>query len=372
MARNIHEKPFDEETLIKLEIFETYTKEWLPTMIMSRPGKAICIFDFFAGPGCDIKGTYGTPLRILKQIEGQYPNIKDKKVTVCVWFNEKNEKKYQQLEKTVETYIINSSLLTELKHLNLIRYNITKQDFANLFHEVKNIISEFPTLAILDQNGIKFTSDEYFTFLCQTTGTDFLYYLSSSYFVRFGKEKAFTMNLKLDIDKARSQPYKYIHESVLEQLKERIPLKSEVKLYPFTIKRNANIYGIIFGASHIRAVDKFLKTAWKMNKENGSANFDINDDIIHGQPNLFGEEMHIPTKIELFQKKLQEKILSGRIKTNADAYQYTMDEGHITEHATERIRQMKRDGLITYDARSPLISYDEVHKNKRIIEFKLK
>ena len=55
MARNIHEQPFDEETITKLRIFEIYTQEWLPTMIMGKPGQTICIFDFFAGPGYDIK-----------------------------------------------------------------------------------------------------------------------------------------------------------------------------------------------------------------------------------------------------------------------------------------------------------------------------
>lgn len=372
MARNIHDKPFDAETLTKLEIFEAYTKEWLPTMIMSRPGKAICIFDFFAGPGYDLKCTPGTPIRVLSQIRNQYKHILDKKVAVCVWFNEYSKKKYQALSVCIDSYIENSQELKDLCNQNLLKKKVTNEDFAELFPKVKGIIAKFPTLAILDQNGIKFTSEEYFTELCSSEHTDFLYYLSSSYFVRFGGERAFQMNLSINMERALSQPYKYIHESILEQLKERIPSGSEIKLYPFTIKRDANIYGIIFGASHIRAVDKFLRTAWAKNELNGCANFDIDNDISHGAPNLFGEEMHIPTKIERFKEKLRENVLNQTIKTNKDAFLFTMEEGHIPTHASEEIKQMKKEGLIDYDARSPMVNYDAVYKNNSIIKLRLK
>lgn len=372
MPRNIHDKPFDSETLTKLEIFESYTKEWLPTMIMSRPGKAICVFDFFAGPGRDLSNVPGTPIRVLSQIKSQYKNILDKKVGVYVWFNEFNKKKYQSLCTCIDSYIESSQELKDLTEQNLLNKKVTNEDFADLFPKVKETVAKFPTLAILDQNGIKFTSEEYFTELCSSENTDFLYYLSSSYFVRFGGEKAFQMNLSIDMERALSHPYKYIHESILDQLKERVPAKSKVKLYPFTIKRDSNIYGIIFGASHIRAVDKFLRTAWAQNEMNGCANFDIDNDISHSSPNLFGEEMHIPTKIERFKHSLRKRILNRTIKSNEDAFVFTMEEGHIPTHAMDEIKLMKKEGLIDFDSRSPKVNYDAIYKDKTIITFNLK
>ena len=73
-SKNLHDKPFDEGTLKKLEIFELYTKEWLPTFIMSK-AEGIDIFDFFAGTGFDINNVPGSPIRILRQIKGQIGNI---------------------------------------------------------------------------------------------------------------------------------------------------------------------------------------------------------------------------------------------------------------------------------------------------------
>ena len=45
-TKNLHDHPFDEGTLIKLEIFEDYLKEWFPTFVMSHADSDIWIFDF--------------------------------------------------------------------------------------------------------------------------------------------------------------------------------------------------------------------------------------------------------------------------------------------------------------------------------------
>ena len=34
MSKNLHEKPFEETTIAKLEIFEDYAQAWIPTFVM--------------------------------------------------------------------------------------------------------------------------------------------------------------------------------------------------------------------------------------------------------------------------------------------------------------------------------------------------
>ena len=63
-TRNLHDRPFDEGTIVKLDIFEDYLKEWLPTFVMSHADGDIWIFDFFAGTGRDVVGAAGSPIRI--------------------------------------------------------------------------------------------------------------------------------------------------------------------------------------------------------------------------------------------------------------------------------------------------------------------
>lgn len=70
MSKNLHEKPFDETTIAKLEIFEDYAQALIPTFVMSGDPD-ICIFDFFAGTGYDKNGVPGSPIRILKKIQEQ-------------------------------------------------------------------------------------------------------------------------------------------------------------------------------------------------------------------------------------------------------------------------------------------------------------
>jgi three-Cys-motif partner protein len=70
-----HEKAFDEGTLTKLDLFELYTREWLPVFLAreDHTPPVLHLFDFFAGPGADAVGNLGSPLRTLRTIE-EYSN----------------------------------------------------------------------------------------------------------------------------------------------------------------------------------------------------------------------------------------------------------------------------------------------------------
>jgi three-Cys-motif partner protein len=371
MARkDLHEKPFNEGTITKLEIFENYAEEWLPTFIIGGY-KELWIFDFFAGTGYDKNGVAGSPIRILQQIKNQSGNIFQKKTKINLCFNELEKQKFDLLQQSCNQFISDNA---ELSRIN-INLQFRNSDFAELFPKTLSTIKKYPSLVYLDQNGMKFLADKYINDLEKTSTTDFLYFLSSSYFVRFGKTNAFQTNMSIDMERARKNPYKYIHKSILEQLREKLPKQTKLSLYPFTIKKGTNVYGIIFGATHPRAVDKFLKTAWEKNNVNGEANFDIDDEINKCQASLFDNSQpefgRKLTKIESFKQNIRQEILGGKIKTNKDAFDYTLKQGHIPAHTTEEFAAMKKEKLIQYDGKSPLINYEQVYKKNRIIHFKI-
>ena len=167
---------------------------------------------------------------------------------------------------------------------------------------------------------------------------------------------------------AKQDPYKFIHRNIIDQLRKKLPLKTNLKLYPFSLKKGANIHGIIFGATHPRAVDKFLAIAWKRNEINGQANFDIDSDIAKAQISMFeGKKL---TKIEQFQEDVKRKVLNEEIKNNSELLDFAYEEGHIPGHAAECLKQMKKDGEIYYEGKSPLVTYDNVHKIKKILQYK--
>lgn len=272
--KDLHDRPFDDSTIAKLEIFEDYAQAWIPTFVMQ--GKpTICIFDFFAGTGRDKNGNPGSPIRLLEKIEEQ--------------------KKFEQLEKACEDFMDKDKSLA-----NKVEIKLFNEDFETLFPKLFKDIEKHPSLVYLDQNGIKYLSDKYLSELEKTQQTDFLYFVSASYFLRFGDRKEFKRHFDFDVTEAKKQGYKHIHRSLTEQLKKKLPDNTELKLYPFSLKKGTNIHGVIFGAKHPRAVDNFLTLCRKRNDTNGEANFDIDEDADKAQLNMF--EGRRLTKKEIFEK----------------------------------------------------------------------
>jgi three-Cys-motif partner protein len=369
MARkDLHQEPFDEATIAKLEIFQDYVEAWIPTFVMQQKVSAICIFDFFAGTGYDKNKIPGSSIRILEEIRKQIGNIFKSKIKIKVYLNEfepnkKEQKKFMLLDGACSEYFE--------KHKDVARAiesHCLNEDVETLFPKLITEINTNPSLVYFDQNGIKFLSDKYLLELEKTRQTDFLYFVSSSYILRFGDEPEFKKHLDIDMSLAKKDPYKYIHRSVIDQLRKKLPSNTKLKLYPFSLKKGANIHGIIFGASHPRAVDKFLSIAWKRNSINGDANFDIDNDAIKVQTDIFCSPK---TKIERFQENLQCKILSKEISNNFEVLQYVFAEGHIGKHAADCLKKMKNEGDITYSGTSPLVTYDNVYKNNKKIDYQI-
>ncbi len=360
---DLHDKPFDETTKIKLTLFESYAQAWIPTFIMAGFSKELHIFDFFAGTGYDKNKSPGSPIRLLEKVIEQADLIFKRRIKIILHFNEFDSEKFEVLKSSCESKMITCE--NGLKnHVDIKYYN---EDFAILFPSLMPLIAKHPSLVYLDQNGIKFISQEYFLELAKTSQTDFMYFLSSSYFVRFGNSPEFKKHIDLNIDDLKKRGYEKIHRNICDHLKESLPPDSSLKLYPFSLRKGVNIHGVIFGAKHHRAVDKFLSIAWKLNPINGDANFDIDNEANLGQIDMFkGQRI---SKIDSFKKEVRDKILSEEIKTNKELLNFTFEKGHIGKHANECLKEMKKNKEITYNANSPCVTYDSVYKNEKIVHY---
>jgi len=351
-AKDLHDKPFDESTIAKLDIFADYVEAWVPTFVMLSQD-TICIFDFFAGTGYDKNGVPGSPIRILSVLEKFVGIIFQHRTKVKVFLNEKNKTKFSALKNSCTKF------LSEHKDVaRAIEVDYSNDDFDKSFGDKFPLIEKHPSLVFLDQNGVKYLSDKYFSALEKTTKTDFLYFVSSSYFLRFGNSDEFKQHFAFDLEEAKQNPYAFIHRSLLKQLREKLPATSTLKLYPFSLRKGSNIHGIIFGAKSPRAVEKFLSIAWKRNATNGEANFDIDDD--HSQSKtqyvLFGAKK--PTKIEVFQQRIEKKLKSCTKLSNTELFLYTLDLGHPPKHAADHLRKLKKEKKIEYEGRSPKITFE--------------
>jgi three-Cys-motif partner protein len=368
-SKNLFDKPFDEGTLDKLEIFEDYAKAWIPTFVMAKRS-TICIFDFFAGSGHDMTGVPGSPIRILTQINHQVVNILRNGVKVHLYLNAYDDKKGEQekkselLKKSCSDYLEQNK---DLKRVLVLHYY--GKDCKELFWELLPEIDMHPSLVFLDQNGVEFIADKYIMELEKMNETDFLYYVASGYFWRFGDRPEFKAHQEIDLTELKRGGYSKVHRSLIEQLKRKLPAASQLRLYPFSIRKEQNIFGIIFGAKHPLAVDKFLGISWKRNSANGDANYDIDEDAKKDQLDLFG--LRKLKKVEQFQQNARSKILSGEITSNQEMLEYVYSEGHIPTHAKDLLRSMKASGEIDFDGSYPLVTYENVYEKKRIIHYKV-
>lgn len=359
--KDLHDKPFDESTIAKLEIFEDYAQAWMPTWIMLGV-PAILIIDFFAGTGYDKNGVAGSPIRILEKLNEQVSKILLNNVKVYVDLNEFDSGKFEQLKVACENFLDEHP---DLKRAVILTYH--NEDFANLFPKLRSKIDREPSLVFFDQNGIKALSGKYFRELEKTKQTDFLYFVSASYFWRFGEMDEFKNHLDIDLEEAKKNPYRFIHRSLIAQLRTKLSADSKLKLYPFSLKKGANIHGIIFGATHPSALDKFISIAWNRDVVSGEANFDINEESKTHQRVLFGEQPL--TKIEAFRQRLREKVLAAQLRDNFQVFNFCLDEVHPGSHAKDELLKMKRDREIDFDGTSPLVTYKNVYKLKRICKY---
>ena len=284
------------------------------------------------------------------------------RVKIDLHVNEFKKEKFELLRIACQELLDNNPDLA-----SSVSINYYCEDFGELFPKLEPVIGHVPSLVFLDQNGIKAISQQYFQELEKKKQTDFLYFVSSGYFWRFGESVEFKAHLDVDISEAKKDSYRFVHRYVLNQIKKGLPVGTKLMLYPFSIKKGANIHGLIFGASHPLAVEKFLRIAWKRNDTNGEANFDIDDDAQKAQPDLWGGKNL--TKRELFAKNVREKLLSGEIRNNVEMLEFSYSEGHLGSHADEVLREMKKLGNISYDGVSPLVTYDNVFKSRKIISY---
>jgi three-Cys-motif partner protein len=342
MSRDIHKKPFDEGTKAKLAIFRDYLREWLPVFIAKKEiyWNTINIFDFFSGPGSDGFGNNGTPLIILDELQPHFENIISKKLNVNLYFNEYDKQKYETLKSTI---------IQEEEDLHPYSIEIDNLDFKIAFE------NKFPkmgnkgntNLLFLDQTGVKHINEEIFTKITNLKQTDFLFFISSSTIKRFAEHPSISQHIKLDAQEIEKTPYHKIHRLVLEYYKSLIPPNKEYYLASFSLKKNAGLYGLIFGSGHVLGIEKFLTTCWNIDPDRGEANFDIDDDKIQkGQFDLFTNEVKKPKKVDLFEKELREYILNGTLSNDKLIYLFTITNGFLPSHCKKIITQLTKENKI--------------------------
>jgi three-Cys-motif partner protein len=354
-ADRFHDKAFDEGTLTKLEIFQMYTREWLP-VFLSPPDptwKRLEVFDFFAGPGADVEGVFGSPLRTLDELQAAkrlrfqgWP-----KVRIAAHFFDSDRAKVDQLR------VRAAGPLADLSDVSV---EIEPWNFDRAFESARPTLQRRDTakLVFIDQFGVDVVSDDIFRELVSFPTCDVLFFISSSTLYRFRDHPAIKQKIQ------RPNDHYHVHRAVADYYHGLLPKSSPYFLGHFSIKKGANVYGLIFGSRHPKGMAKFLNVAWKTDAMNGEANFDINRDDFGPLASLFDAS---PTKLSAFEAHLERALVEGRVTNEAAVIRLCFSHGVKPQHAEPVIQRLKGQGRIDCAFRSPQVDRVENPRPIRVI-----
>lgn len=377
---DIHKEAFDEGTKAKLELLRLYIREWLPVFIVDKDLSypQLEIYDFFAGEGQDSIETPGSPLIILDELSRYCSNLIQKKTRLTLLFNDLDKLKYQKL------IISKDIFLKKCSQINGCGFRKNDGELPNCPFEIKLVNSDFtllfnslnptfrrnpnvPRFMFIDQYGIKQVTKKIFQDLIYLPKTDFLFFISSSYLKRFNELPEFKKYIDdNNIDFSDSKPT-HCHRVVYQYFK-RMVNKESYFLGQFSIRKEHNVYGLIFGSNSHLGMRKFLSIAWKIDPHTGEANHDIDDDPIRiGQLSFsYDPSANQIKKLYSYEQSLIEFLIKP--KQNSQLYVYSLEQGISISKTIEILKRLEKERKIMVEGkeRQKGAFYLDYHPEKQI------
>ncbi len=357
MARDLHRKPFNEETLVKLELFRSYITAWLAVFVKSQrvTKKKIRIFDLFCGPGTDCSGQKGSPVLILETLQGLSSSIRNGGYSVEVFFNDASPDKITELNET----LAERKLLTGPYTLHF-----SSKDFLVVFEEIQPKMLDSANLLLLDQHGVRFFTADIFEKIRTFAMTDTLVFMAASYVRRFKDEPGISQYVDVKEIFSKEIPNHQVHRALVDYYKSLVPPSQKYFLAPFSLRSGSNIYGVIFGSGNHKGLQKFLETAWSIDPLRGEADYDIDGEGIRvDQQELFATTGR-PKKTQIFEKHFETEILEGHLPDTGAVYDFVHQQGFLMKHASSVLRRLKKDGQI--DGNLTAIGYSSLAEPESI------
>lgn len=357
MVKDFHLSKFDEETLIKLDLYRKYIAQWLPVfMTQGVRLSAICLYDLMCGPGVDCDGRPGSPVLLLQGVYSYLSGEQTKNTpTIKIVFNDNTKWKIDSLKETIKARFPTNPKVE-------IEYNSSKVEdiFPRISTELLAV--DAAKFVFIDQCGIKELSEERIRVLCSAPRTDWLYFVASNTIYRFSEHPSIRDKIRI----CGEYRHSHVHRKVAEVCRDWAG-REGYYIIPFSIKKKGNFYGLIFGTGHPRGADKFLEGCWKEDPLLGEANYDI-----EGESSCSNLQFSLfQNKVSIFQEELEGMIRAGALRTNEDICYHCLQSGFRHTHSNPVLKRLKSKGIIK-NKRVPGLSYSTIAKGKtKIVSIEL-
>jgi len=335
-----HKSAFDGATLLKLDIMRHYVREWLPVFLSKRSRPCVNVFDFFAGPGADALGNPGTPLIILGELRKYWQTRPvDPSVKVSLYFSDRDRSHVAELQARVEPFARNQPW----------GVRVAKLDFGEAFNTYLPLIRDRNSadLVILDQYGFQHMPPDIFRDLASCQTTDLICFITSSYVRRFAATKATQRYIPVDVEDIGAVSSSQVHRYICDYYRGCLPTHTHYYVAPFSIRRQANVHGLIFGSGSLYGLDKFLRVCWHIDEHTGEAIFAIDGDPVvkDGSSGFLFPEYSMPKKCVEFEANLEDFLTRAR-RTNQDLYRFALENGFLPKHVVDLLRSMQNAGRL--------------------------
>lgn len=359
MTKDIHSQPYDEGTKIKLQLFRMYLREWLPVFVKQKV-KKIEVYDFFAGEGTDSAGNIGSPLIILDELKTYCANLKANQIDVVLNFNDVSTKKVDVLKNKVLERLKECSEKKKFGFCTFsngqtncpFAFKLSNEDFNSYFNTIYPQLyasQSVPRFMFIDQYGIKHVNSDIFRKLTRLRLTDFLFFISSSHIMRFKDQPEFQTYIATNrMSFSDSRPAE-CHRVIYKYFKTMLD-SPQYFLGQFSIKKDSNYYGLIFGSNHPLGIRKFLDVAWKIDPHTGETNHDIDDDPVRSGLLEFDFEGTGRTnrikKLTAFESDLINFM--GIPRTNKSIYIFALENGISIPKTNEVLRNLEKSSNLAF------------------------
>ncbi len=351
MSKRFHDAPFDDATQLKLELFRRHMRNWIPVFLTrhrdGKPNRPVHIFDFFAGPGRDSKGAPGSPLIVTQELRAfceAHAALRAEKPSVTLHFSDSAPQHVGTLSENLRDVFCPKGCCRSL---------VINAAFAEALEDAWPVLRN-PSeacLVIMDQFGLKEVTPAVLNRLAACPVTDVLFFISSSFIRRFAGEPSIQQYFKVTPEELQNSEYRLIHRFICEYFRSQLPPQTTYHLAPFSIKKGANIYGVVFGSGSYLGLHKFLQACWELDGVTGEANYPVDGDLAWKQKTLF-DEYNVIKKHDMFKRELAEHIQAQTGNgpfggaTNGDLFELTCRLGFLPTHTTTELKALQSDGRI--------------------------
>jgi len=343
MKKDFHSKSFDDATLLKLEIFKRYIREWLPVFMAKRDGcvpfDRVNIYDFFAGPGRDGNDNPGSPLIIQEEVKAFCEARAQLKAEtpIRMIFNDIQKSHIEKLRESVEEMRCSKDCCS---------FEYCSEPFLNVVEKYLPSMRERgqANLVILDQFGVKEVTPEIVQKILAAGTTDILFFISTASIRRFAATPEFRDKFKLDSEEIKTVAYNTVHRFLCDHFRSQLTAGNAM-LAPFSIKKKSNIYGIIFATTHELGMEKFLKVCWGLDRVTGEASYNIDNEVTwNGQQSLFTDD-NTPTKETVFETELL-SFIKDQNPSNKRVFRFGLERGFCSAKCNDALKVLQGAGKI--------------------------